>query len=126
MPTRRKEDEDLSSMRDQLKALSNRHAMEILQVLSPQTGEIVPTLGWDNIVEGMLALDGINKPLPKSKNERTQTLADYESLRQSLMSGGTIYETMNKLIRSGFVISMGDKGRKDKAKKGKQKQSKQK
>ncbi|MBY8997462.1 MAG: DEAD/DEAH box helicase [Candidatus Thorarchaeota archaeon] len=112
MPTLRKEDEDLSSMRDQLKALSNRHAMEILQVLSPQTGEIVPTLGWDSIVEGMLALDGINKPLPKSKSERTQTLADYESLRQSLMSGGTIYETMNKLIRSGFVISTGDKGRK--------------
>ena len=112
MPTLRKEDEDLSSMRDQLKALSNRHAMEILQVLSPQTGEIVPTLGWDSIVEGMLALDGINKPLSKSKSERTQTLADYESLRQSLMSGGTIYETMNKLIRSGFVISTGDKGRK--------------
>ena len=112
MPTRRKEDEDLSSMRNQLKALSNRHAMEILQVLSPLTGEIVPTLGWDSIVEGMLALEGINRPLLKSKNERTQTLADYESLRQSLMSGGTIYETMNKLIRSGFVISTGDKGRK--------------
>ncbi len=112
MPTRRKEDEDLSSMRDQLKALSNRHAMEILQVLSPQTGEIVPTLGWDSIVEGMLALDGIIKPLSKSKNERTQTLVDYEGLRQSLMSGGTIYETMNKLIRSRFVISTGDKGRK--------------
>jgi replicative superfamily II helicase len=112
MSTRRKEDEDLFSMRAQLKALSNRHAMEILQVLSPQTGEIVPTLGWDSIVEGMLALDGISKPLSKSKNERTQTLADYEGLRQSLMSGGTIYETMNKLIRSGFVISTGDKGRK--------------
>ena len=112
MPTRRKEDEDLSNMREHLKSLSNRHAMEILQVLSPQTGEIVPTLGWDSIVEGMLTLDGINKPSSKSKSERTQTLADYESLRQSLMSGGTIYETMNKLIRSGFVISMGDKGRK--------------
>lgn len=112
MPTRRKEDEDLSNMRDQLKALSNRHAMEILQVLSPQTGEIVPTLGWDSIVAGMLTLDGINKPSSKSKGERTQTLAYYESLRQSLISGGTIYETMNKLIRSGFVISTGDKGRK--------------
>jgi replicative superfamily II helicase len=86
--------------------------MEILQVLSPQTGEIVPTLGWDSIVEGMLALEGIEKPSSKSKVERTQTQADYESLRQSLMSGGTIYETMNKLIRAGFVISTGDKGRK--------------
>lgn len=112
MPTRRKEDEDLSNMRDQLKALSNRHAIEILQVLSPQTGEIVPTLGWDSIVEGMLALEGIHKSSSKLKGERTQTQVDYESLRQSLMSGGTIYETMNKLIRAGFVISTGDKGRK--------------
>jgi hypothetical protein len=43
--------------------------MEILQVLRPQTGEIVPTLGWDSIVEGMLALDGIDKPSSKSKEE---------------------------------------------------------
>ena len=111
MPTRRKEDDDLSSLRNQLKSLSNRHAMEILQVLSPQTGEIIPTLGWDSIVEGMLALDGIEKPSSKSKEERTQSQAEYEGLRQSLMSGGTIYETMNKLIRSGFVMSTGDKGR---------------
>ncbi|MHA2321867.1 MAG: hypothetical protein ACXACG_09450 [Candidatus Thorarchaeota archaeon] len=82
MPARRKEDEDLSRMRDQLKSLSNRHAMEILQVLSPQTGEIVPTLGWDKIVEGMLALDGIGKPTSKSKGEKTQTQVDFESLRQ--------------------------------------------
>jgi helicase len=112
MSTRRKEDEDLSNIRDQLKALSNRYAIEILQVLSPKTGEIVPTHGWDNIVEGMLALDGINKPSSKSKGERSQTQATYEDLRQSLMSGGTIYETMNKLIRAGFVISTGDRGRK--------------
>ncbi len=112
MSTLRKEDDDLSRMRDQLKALSNRHAMEILQVLSPQTGEIVPIHGWDSIVEGMLDLDGIIKPSSKLKGERTQTQVDYESLRQSLMSGGTIYETMNKLIRAGFVISTGDKGRK--------------
>jgi replicative superfamily II helicase len=112
MPTQMKEDVNLSSLRNQLKALSNRHAMEILQVLSPKTGEIVPTLGWDSIVEGMLALDGIEKPSSKSQGERTQTQAEYEGLRQSLMSGGTIYETMNKLIRSGFVVSTGDKGRK--------------
>jgi len=112
MPARRKEDKDLYDLREQLKALSNRHAIEILQVLSPMTGEIVPTLGWDNIVDGILALDGIEKKSSKSKGERTQNQVEYESLRQSLMSGGTIYETMNKLIRSGFVISTGDKGRK--------------
>ncbi|MFW9838535.1 MAG: hypothetical protein ACFFE7_13540, partial [Candidatus Thorarchaeota archaeon] len=78
MPTLRKEEEDLSDLRNQLKALSNRHALEILQVLSPKTGEIVPTLGWDSIVEGMLALDGIQKQTSKSKGERTQTQAEYE------------------------------------------------
>ncbi|MFW9795092.1 MAG: DEAD/DEAH box helicase, partial [Candidatus Thorarchaeota archaeon] len=112
MSKRRKEDEDLSRLRDQLKALSNRHAMEILQVLSPKTGEIVPTLGWEGIVEGMLALEGIVRPVVESRNERSQQQAAYEKQRQTLMSGGTIYETMNKLIRSGFVISTGDKGRK--------------
>ncbi len=112
MPARIKEDDEASNVREQLKSLSNRYAMEILQVLSPKTGEIVPTLGWDNIVDGMLTLDGIDKPSAKSRGERTQTQADYETLRQSLMSGGTIYETMNKLIRSGYVISTGDRGRK--------------
>ena len=112
MSKRRKEDEDLSNLREQLKALSNRYAMEILQVLSPQTGEIVPTLGWDSIVEGMLVLQGIDRPSSRARGERTQTQAEYDQLRQSLMSGGTIYETMNKLIRSGFVISTGDRGRK--------------
>ncbi|MHA3962542.1 MAG: DEAD/DEAH box helicase [Candidatus Thorarchaeota archaeon SMTZ1-45] len=112
MSTRRKEDKDLFDLREQLKALSNRYAIEILQVLSPRTGEIVPTLGWDQIVDGILALDGIEKQSSKIKEERTQGQVEYESLRQSLMSGGTIYETMNKLMRSGFVISTGDKGRK--------------
>ena len=112
MPTVRKEDDDLANLREQLKSLSNRYAIEILQVLSPRAGEFVPTLGWDNIVEGMLALGGIERPSSKPKGERTQDQLEYEALRQSLMSGGTIYETMNKLIRSGFVISTGDKGRK--------------
>jgi len=108
----RKEDEDLSKLRAQLKALSNRHATEILQVLSPQTGEIVPTLGWDGIVEGLLALEGMTRPVVTSHIQKSQQQTEYEKLRQALMSGGTIYETMNKLIRSGFVISTGDKGRK--------------
>jgi helicase len=112
MSTRRKEDEDLSKLRDQLKALSNRHAIEILQVLSPQTGEIVPTLRWDGIVEGMLALRGVTKPASKLQSEKSQKQATYEKQRQTLMSGGTIYETMNKLVRSGFVLSTGERGRK--------------
>ncbi len=109
---RSKEDEGLSRLRGQLKALSNRHAIEILQVLNPQTGEIVPTLGWDSIVEGLLSLDNIVKPKEGSKGEKTQDEANYDEKRQGLMSGGTIYETMNKLVKVGFVISSGDRGRK--------------
>jgi len=112
MSENRKEDEALSRLRGQLKALSNRHAIEILQVLNPQTGEIVPTLGWDSIVEGLLSLDKIVRPKKSPSGEMTQDEADYEEKRQGLMSGGTIYETMNKLVKVGFVISSGDKGRK--------------
>ena len=112
MSARSMEEDSLSRLRGQLKALSNRHAIEILQVLNPQTGEMVPTLGWDNIVEGLLALDNIVKPKGGSKGEKTQDEADYEEKRQGLMSGGTIYETMNKLVKVGFVISSGDRGRK--------------
>ncbi|MBN2230917.1 MAG: DEAD/DEAH box helicase [Candidatus Thorarchaeota archaeon] len=112
MSRRSKEDNILSRLRDQLKALSNRYAIEILQVLSPQTGEMVPTLGWDNIVEGLLSLDNINKPKTGPKGERSQEEVRYEELRQGLMSGGTIYETMNKLVKVGFVSSSGDRGRK--------------
>ncbi len=111
MSKSRESEDNLSNLRDQLKALSNRHAIEILQVLNPQTGEIIPTLGWDNIVEGLLALDGIIKPDISLRGERTQDEAQYENMRQGLMSGGTIYETMNKLVKAGFVISSGERGK---------------
>lgn len=112
MSARTKEEDAQSRLRNQLKALSNRHAIEILQVLNPQTGEMVPTLGWDSIVEGLLSLDGIVKPGKESRGEKTHDEVVYEEKRQGLMSGGTIYETMNKLVKVGFVISSGDKGRK--------------
>ncbi len=106
------ENDPLSRLRGQLKALSNRHAIEILQALSPQTGEMVPTLGWDSIVEGLLALDGISKPRSSPRDEKSQEEVEYELSRQGLISGGTIYETMNKLVRVGFVATSGDRGRK--------------
>jgi replicative superfamily II helicase len=112
MSSRKDESGGLARLRNQLKALSNRHAIEILQVLNPQTGEMVPTLGWDSIVEGLLALEGIKRPKPSPKGERSQEEAKYERSRQGLMSGGTIYETMNKLVKVGFVASSGDRGRK--------------
>ena len=105
-------EDNLSRLRDQLKALSNRHAIEILQVLNPQTGEIIPTFGWDSIAEGLLAQKGIIKPDRGLKGERTQDEAKYDDMRQGLMSGGTIYETMNKLVKAGFVISSGERGKK--------------
>ncbi|MHA1948911.1 MAG: DEAD/DEAH box helicase [Candidatus Thorarchaeota archaeon] len=80
--------------------------------MSPKTGEIVPTLGWDGIVEGMLELNGLVNPVSTSSEEESQEQVDFDKQRKTLMSGGTIYETMNKLVRSGFVTSTGDKGRK--------------
>ena len=112
MSARSKEEDAQSRLRDQLKALSNRHAIEILQVLNPQTGEMVPTLGWDAVVEGLLSLEDVVKPKRSSKGEKSQDEVIYDEKRQGLMSGGTIYETMNKLVKVGFVISSGDKGRK--------------
>lgn len=112
MSAHNKEEDPQSRLRDQLKALSNRHAIEILQVLNPQTGEIVPTLGWDSIVEGLLSLDGFVKPTASQNGEKSQDEVTYEEARQGLISGGTIYETMNKLTKVGFVLSSGDKGRK--------------
>ncbi|MHA1768824.1 MAG: DEAD/DEAH box helicase [Candidatus Thorarchaeota archaeon] len=107
----RSEDQSTAELREQLKALSNRYAIEILQVLSPETGEIVPTRGWDQIVEGLLELEGVKKPRRMRKGEKTAQQVLYERKRQSLMSGGTIYETMNKLVRAKFVVSTGEKGK---------------
>ena len=72
----------------------------------------MPTLGWDSIVDGLLAQDGIQPPLAPRSGERTQEQVDYEEKRQSLMSGGTIYETMNKLAKAKFVTSSGERGKK--------------
>lgn len=69
-------------------------------------------MGWDNIVDGLLALDGIEQPEAPKSGEKTQDQVDYEEKRQSLMSGGTIYETMNKLTKARFVISTGERGKK--------------
>lgn len=72
----------------------------------------MPTMGWDIIVEGLVRLEGVSRPEPSPKGERTQDEAKYEEMRQGLMSGGTIYETMNKLVKAGFVISSGERGKK--------------
>jgi helicase len=113
MSSRVSEDESIAELQDQLKALGNRYAVEILQVLSPRMGDIIPSLGWDGIVDGVLQLHGMTKPVERKKEERTQEDVQYQKTRQKFVSGGTLYETMNKLIKVGFVTAEGERGRKN-------------
>ncbi|MGY5853862.1 MAG: DEAD/DEAH box helicase [Candidatus Thorarchaeota archaeon] len=113
MTTRGREEEGLVELRTQLKALSNRYAIDILRVLNPETGEMIHTLGWDEVFDGILKLGGVEKPQLQKSKEKTQTQAQYEKQRKALVSGGTIYETMTKLERAGFVLTAGTKGRKN-------------
>ena len=106
-------DEQTIDLQDQLKALGNRYAVEILQVLSPKTGDIIPSFGWDGIVDGVLSLRAVARPTPSPTGEKTQEEADYQEIRQRFVSGGTLYETMSKLTKIGFVSAIGARGRKN-------------
>ncbi len=113
MPTRTEESESASRLQKQLKALGNRYAVEILQVLSPGIGDIIPSLGWDRIVDRILELGGVGRPRSVPSGERTEEEAEYEKHRQRVVTGGTLYETMNKLVQVGFVDAIGARGRKN-------------
>ncbi|MFX1264836.1 MAG: DEAD/DEAH box helicase [Promethearchaeota archaeon] len=113
MPTGTKESERASRLQQQLKALGNRYAVEILQVLSPEIGDIIPSFGWDLIVDGILELGGVRRPSSMPSGEKTEDEAEYEKHRQRFVTGGTLYETMNKLIQVGFVEAIGARGRKN-------------
>ncbi|MFW9945091.1 MAG: DEAD/DEAH box helicase, partial [Candidatus Sifarchaeia archaeon] len=113
MPTGTEESESASRLQQQLKALGNRYAVEILQVLSPEIGDIIPSFGWDQIVDGILKLSGFRKPRRMPSGEKTVEEAEYEKHRQRFVTGGTLYETMNKLIQVGFVDAIGARGRKN-------------
>jgi helicase len=106
-----REDSETAGLRENLKTLGNRYSLEILEVLCPKTGDVVPALGWDAIVEGILTLMGVSKPLHSPDDERTNDYAKYEKLRRRFASGGTLYESMNKLIQAGFVQPAGGKGK---------------
>ncbi|MGY5862375.1 MAG: DEAD/DEAH box helicase [Candidatus Thorarchaeota archaeon] len=112
MSARGLEDVQLVSLQRQLKALGNRYAMEILAALSPQTGKIVPTLGWEEIVEGILLQGGLTRPALQARGEKTQQQIAWEAKRKKLISGGTLYESMNKLADAGFVQTTGARGKK--------------
>jgi replicative superfamily II helicase len=113
MSSRSLEDTQIAKLQEQIKALGNRYAVEILQVLSPKTGDIIPSLGWDGIVDGVLELKGVHRPEPSTVGGKTQQEADYQEKRQRFASGGTLYETMNKLAKVGFVNTIGVRGRKN-------------
>ncbi len=113
MSSIRREDLGLAELRKQLKALSNRYAVDILRVLNPGTGEVIPSLSWDHLFDGILELDGTSRPESTRSGEKTSALAQYQKKRKALVSGGTIYETMNKLIRAEFVIASGSRGKKN-------------
>ncbi|MHA1637258.1 MAG: DEAD/DEAH box helicase [Candidatus Thorarchaeota archaeon] len=104
--------EELGELRSQLKALANRYSIEILQVLSPKTGEIIPNLGWDNIVVNILHILGYPPPKNTSKDVKTQYSVEYAEVKKKFASGGTLYESMNKIVKAGFVQASGEKGKK--------------
>jgi helicase len=86
--------------------------MEILAALSPQAGEIIPTSGWEEIVEGILLQRGMTRPAIHAKGEKTQQQVTWETDRKKLISGGTLYESMTKLANVGFVQTVGARGKK--------------
>ncbi|TFF95014.1 DEAD/DEAH box helicase [Candidatus Thorarchaeota archaeon] len=113
MPSEKVSDKKMSDLKSRLKALGNRYAVQILEVLSPQTGDIIPELGWDDILDGILTMEGYEIPEEGKRGVRTQKQAIYEEERGRLASGGTLYESMNKLVKIGFVQAMGEKGKKN-------------
>ncbi|MCF2135816.1 MAG: DEAD/DEAH box helicase [Candidatus Thorarchaeota archaeon] len=102
----------VDNLRARLKALSNRYAVDILKALSPQEGDIVPTLGWEGIVDRVLENQGFPKPTTIIEGERTQEQQQYETRKKQISTGGTLYESMEKLVNTGFVKAMGEKGKK--------------
>jgi DNA-binding PadR family transcriptional regulator len=115
MPEPRADDYVYGDLRGNLKVLGNRYSIEILEVLSPTEGAMVPEVGWDEIVEGILELMGYPKPTPSKHESRSQKEAEYEKRRKRFASGGTLYETMNKLVKAGFVQAIGARGQKQRS-----------
>ncbi|MHA1905998.1 MAG: DEAD/DEAH box helicase, partial [Candidatus Thorarchaeota archaeon] len=106
------EEKELDEMRTRLRALGNRYAIEILQVLRPEAGDIIPNMGWDKIVEGILELMGTQKPKSSRAGDKSSAEAEYERVKKKFAAGGTLYESMNKLVKAEYVIALGSKGKK--------------
>ncbi|MHA1771268.1 MAG: DEAD/DEAH box helicase [Candidatus Thorarchaeota archaeon] len=102
----------IDNLRARLKALSNRYAVDILKALSPKEGDSIPILGWEGIVDRVLENQGVSKPTVIIKGERTQEQQQYETRKKQISTGGTLYESMEKLVKTGFVKAMGERGKK--------------
>ncbi|MFW9919032.1 MAG: DEAD/DEAH box helicase [Candidatus Thorarchaeota archaeon] len=112
MPAIRIEENELDDLRKNLRSLGNRYAIEILQILSPASGDIIPEMGWDEIVDGILSTMGHERPKPVPKGERSAEKVKFDRVRQKFSAGGTLYESMNKLVKAGYVQALGSKGKK--------------
>jgi superfamily II DNA or RNA helicase len=112
MPRVRTDEKELDALRGKLRFLGNRYAIEILQVLSPEKGDIIQNMGWDEIVEGIMGQMGYEKPKTRTRGERSAEEVRYTKLRKRFAAGGTLYESMNKLVKAGYVHALGGKGKK--------------
>ncbi len=64
------------------------------------------------LVDRIMTLKGMKRPRPSAKGERSQDQVDYEVQRQKLSSGGTLYDSMRKLVSAGYVQAVGESGKK--------------
>ncbi len=105
-------DDDTSTLlKRRLRILTNRYAIEILQALSSDVGEIVPEIGWEEVVERVLKLMDNLRPACSRDDRPSSRRIDNEE-RDRLLSGGTLYETMNGLISTGLVQATGASAKK--------------
>lgn len=112
MPRVRADEKELDDLRAKLRFLGNRYAIEILQVLSPEKGDIIQNMGWEEIVEGIMTEMGHEKPKTRTKGEKSAEEVKYAKLRKKFAAGGTLYESMSKLVKAGYVHALGGKGKK--------------
>ncbi|MFO7835064.1 MAG: DEAD/DEAH box helicase [Candidatus Thorarchaeota archaeon] len=105
---------EIETLQEKLKVLSNRYAIRILQVLSPREGGVVRSWGWDDLANGILQLQGYSQP-NTAYEEKTEVQAQYEKRKAKITSGGTLYETMAKLVEEGLVLEEGERRKKNRA-----------
>lgn len=72
------------------------------------------SLGWDDLAEGILRLQGYSWP-DAVYEEKTEAQALYEKEKAKIISGGTLYETMAKLVEEGLVLEEGERRKKNRA-----------